>query len=600
MTRAHAPETSSPPARRPATVGWLRFGEAGALAASLAWTAVLWVVCCSVFAPAYGSNDDPARAMIVSGTGNASAPDEHLPFSNILLGKLLRALYVEWPGQPWYDYALAGATALGHAVLAYAGLRAAPDRSALVLYAGWLGAALGLATILQFTMAAFAAAQGGLLLAASLVARPAAGRARAYLVTLAVCVAWIGALVRPDAFWLALGLTLPPAALLCWGRPWRRVAPFAVVVGGSAAAALVADAHDRRYYARDPAWAESRQLQTLVHDVMDQRRPDETEPAVAAALKRAGWSRNDFRLFQAWFYPNEAVFNRGSLQSFLTGLPPPEDRLGRGRQGMRRVARSPLLVPISLALLAAGLTSWPSRRHLAALAGAVAVAAAALLFLAVMRKLPGHVWIMVVLFPPACALAMRAALPPGGRPRSRLAVAAVLAAGALSWSVAAQWGESLDRRKATAVFLDSLERVPRPQGELLLVTWGPTFPYEAAPAFRAAWTPPGLRLFSLGWPHRTPPARATLARMGIHDLARALAWDPRVALAAPPEAGPLLERYVRRHAATRVRFAVATATPSFTVLRGVDATAAPGGAVADEPDQGDSALVLESAAPEQQ
>ena len=125
----------------------------------------------------------------------------------------------------------------------------------------------------------------------------------------------------------------------------------------------------------------------------------------------------------------------------------------------------------------------------------------------------------------------------------------------------------------------------------------PTFPYDVAPTFAGAWAPPGLRLFSLGWPHRTPAAQATLDRLGAQDLARALAWDPRLSIAAPREAAPLLERYILRHAGTRVRFVVAADTPSFTVLKATGAEAAAPGA--DSHEEGESGLMLESAAPVQ-
>lgn len=571
-------------------------GEPALLAFALASSVLLWAACGRAFGVVYGSNDDPARAMIVSGTGTASAPDEHLPFSNVLVGRALRALYQRWPGEPWYDRGLAGVAAVAHAVLAYAGLRAAPGRTALVLYAVWLGVSLGLATTLQFTLTAFAAAQAGLLLGASLAVRPAAGRARWLVCALAILAAWTGAMVRADAFWLALALSLPPMALLARAVPPRRLAPFALVAGVAVVSTLVAEAYDRRYYARDPAWSAARAYQAAVHEVLDLRRPDEAEPGVAAAIRRAGWSRNDFRLFQAWFYPDEVVFSRDRLTSFLQGLPPAEDRLGRARDALRRVWGSPLALRVTLAIVAAALVLWPGGRHVSTLGAAVAAAAAALLCLALWRKLPGHVWGPVVLFPVAWALATR----PGDDERQsspRTTIALVLALAGVAWAVGVEWQERQPRRAATAAFLESLARVPRPEGEAVLVTWAPTFPYDVAPTFAGGFSPPGLRLFSLGWPHRTPAAQATLDRLGAHDLARALAWDPRLSIAAPREAAPLLERYILRHAGTRVRFVVAADTPSFTVLKATGAEAA--APEADAHEVGESGLMLESAAPVQ-
>jgi hypothetical protein len=533
------------------------FREGKALAACLAGSALVWLACGSVFTVAYGSNDDPARAMIVSGTGFASVPDEHLLFSNILLGRLLRTLYAAWPSRPWYDYALSALGALAHGVLAYAAVRAAPDRAALVLYAGYLAASLKLATTLQFTMTAFAAAQAGLLLALSLVERPASGRWRPVAVSLAVCLGVAGALVRADAFWLAAALTVAPAAVLCWRRDRTRVAPFAMAVAGVVVLVLCAEAYDRRDYARESAWDECRQLQAAIHELQDVRRVDETQHDVAEAMRLAGWSRNDLRVLLAWFYPDGTVFDTGSLRAFLGRLPPVPDRPARSADALRRVLR-PALVPIALALLGAVLLWGHSLRYVGVLAAALAAALAVLVFLAVWRKLPSHVWIMVVLWPAATALALRPAGLPASRRSPRVAAAAALAAVALAWSASLRLQEAAETKQATARLRASLEEVPRPGGEALLVTWAPTFPLDAAPTFEPDWTPAGLRLFSLGWPHRTPAARDTLARMRMP-----------------------------------VRFVVQADTPSFTLLRAAGASreATAGG---EDEDGSGAGTVLES------
>ncbi len=82
--------------------------------------------------------------------------------------------------------------------------------------------------------------------------------------------------------------------------------------------------------------------------------------------------------------------------------------------------------------------------------------------------------------------------------------------------------------------------------------------------------------------------------MGIADLSRALAFDPRVLVAAPRGAAPLLERHLSRHADARVRLAVAADTPAFTVLKAerVPGPSAGGGGA------GPADTVLDSAAPE--
>src|SRR5262245_29559189 len=51
---------------------------------------------------AYETNDDVCLTMIVSGRGFCPRPDEHMLFSNILLGHVLKWLYQFRPLFPWY------------------------------------------------------------------------------------------------------------------------------------------------------------------------------------------------------------------------------------------------------------------------------------------------------------------------------------------------------------------------------------------------------------------------------------------------------------------------------------------------------------------
>ena len=55
-----------------------------------------------VFRPSYETNDDVFMTMIASGKGLCPAPDEHLIFTNVIVGQGLKRLYSACPGFPWY------------------------------------------------------------------------------------------------------------------------------------------------------------------------------------------------------------------------------------------------------------------------------------------------------------------------------------------------------------------------------------------------------------------------------------------------------------------------------------------------------------------
>ena len=89
-----------------------------ALPAVLLLLALAW----GFLGPSYDTNDDVFLSMIAAGRGFCPAPDEHLVFTNILIGKLLKGLYTQWPAVPWYGAYLLAAHYLAQVALLYCAL----------------------------------------------------------------------------------------------------------------------------------------------------------------------------------------------------------------------------------------------------------------------------------------------------------------------------------------------------------------------------------------------------------------------------------------------------------------------------------------------
>ena len=79
-----------------------RCGTRAPLAFSFATVLVLLAVTWALFRPSYDTNDDVFISMIAAGQGFCPAPDEHLVFTNVLIGHALKRLYTAWPQAPWY------------------------------------------------------------------------------------------------------------------------------------------------------------------------------------------------------------------------------------------------------------------------------------------------------------------------------------------------------------------------------------------------------------------------------------------------------------------------------------------------------------------
>ena len=70
---------------------------------SLGITVVLFVIFFIMFVPRYLSNDDVGMTIIASGIGGNGSPNEHLLFTNVLIGLMLKSLYTRVPFFPWYS-----------------------------------------------------------------------------------------------------------------------------------------------------------------------------------------------------------------------------------------------------------------------------------------------------------------------------------------------------------------------------------------------------------------------------------------------------------------------------------------------------------------
>jgi hypothetical protein len=549
------------------------------LALALAAVVILFAAALAVWTPRFRTNDDPLVAMIASGRGIALAPDPHLVFSHVLLGGGLNALYALGPHQPWYGLYLVLFQLLGHVVLAAFCLRRLGKGAGLGLYTlFFLCVGLPLLLDLQFTSTAVFVTSVGLLALLS----PAPGRNGELPEELpgshlagAVLLVVLGSLVRFDGLVLAL---VPAAALAVVRLPglsraerrrrWRAIVAALLLALGLRVA-------DRAAYRLDPEWRAFVALNDQLRVLLDWRRLP-YGPRTAATYAEAGFSENDAALLRTWFYADASVFSAARLEKLVQaartyaaegGGPSP---LARLRTAFQRDAFHPLaLVFPVLAWLGS-----PTRRHAAGLLAAALTAGAAAVWLAVSGRAPFHVLYPLVVFP--CAAALLQATPDARRRSVVFLVAAVLAIPASFVAARRAAAESADARDRNRELKSSLAELGT-RADRLVVAWAAAIPFEAILPLEETGYLDGLRLYSLGWPERSPVADRMLQAFGIDDLARALVERTDVLLATPSERLPLLATYAREHMGRTVRLTRVLRTRSFSVFaaRASDAAPAP-------------------------
>jgi hypothetical protein len=512
--------------------------------------------------PAYQQNDDPVLGMIVSGTGIALKPDPHLMFTHIALGRGLAALHGEAPGVPWYGLYLLGAHLLAQAGVLLALTVTRPLRDALPVYLlYWAAVGIYFPLRLQFTSAATLCVQSGVLLALAALTTGSTGRAAWGRLGAAVSLIVLGAAIRLDALLLGVLCAAPVAALALARRrdAWPRALTVVFVVSVSV---LALHQSDQAAYDSDPGWRAFRELNAVRKRVVDYESATYSV-ATAPLYRQLGWSENDAILLRQWFYPDPVVFSTVSISTLVAESPHPPLGVGRAwRQASEAFSRWPL-VPMLLILpfLAGGRSGW-SRVGLTLGFGVVVV-----VVLAVFLKAPDQVVMPAIAFAAAAGLVRPGE--PGGDLRARgrwgrFTLALALLGVVLSLGL--RYRDSGVARANSRELHESLALLG-PRADRLYVAWAGHFPYERILPLESPATLARLRLYSLGWPQRSPVADRMLGAFGITDLFSALCGRDDVFLIAERGSPPPLEVYGRERYGREVRFEEQLRTPAFLVHR---------------------------------
>ena len=529
------------------------------------------------FTPTYMQNDDVVMAMIASGRGVALQPDAHLVYVNLALGELLRRAYVAAPALPWYGLLLLAVLAAAQVAL-LAGRLARErwqDRDAAVglwlPYVAYFVAVVSVFVVhLHFTAVGSLAAGVGLALWIARLAPRSSGPANGsrrpsaggwLLIALLLL---LGGLLRFDALLLALVVALP-LAIERLIRSDRRMALRAV--GGLAAVLSLPFAlqlWDRAAYDRDPGWREFRELNAWRARIVDYGAGGDG-PEGRALEQGVGWSANDAVMLRRWFYADRRVFPIEAMRRLVGAAPLAKPDAAETWSRIREAFHHPSFVPflLSLPLLVA---RGRGRERLRILGLTLVPALAVVVGLAVLLRAPEHVSLPALAFPATALLVVGSGddVPPR---RGRLWGSALVLA-FLAVTVAVR----LDRQDAQSAVEENRDlrasvALLQSGTRQLYVDWAGTFRYEAILPLEDASYLSGLRLYSLGWPQRSPVADRMLQAAGIDDLFRSFFERPDVGLLMVPSWRDSLETYAREHYGVDVRVRESARTPAFSVFR---------------------------------
>ncbi len=319
MGNPHPVDPPSPGAGRNRIASWLHTslqlpavvgGDLKVLGFVALLNALIFALFFAIASPGYETNDDLGMQLIASGfyTGQAS---EHLIFTNVVIGWMLRCMYQLWDGCNWYLVYLVVVHFVSLTALAFLVVSRKRNWAFVLLYLGFFVLVeTRILLSLQFTTTAFLAGTAGLLL---LVDSFQPGHPTRWPRVIAgVGLITLMGMIREDVMPFLAILSFPFLIERSGFTGVRRL-----LGAGLVCFALFLFTHEfnRWYYARDPAWAEFQEYNKLrgqVHGTPLAR-------FVSRAAPAAGWSENDAWMFTQFYFPEPDVYADISKMRRLVG-----------------------------------------------------------------------------------------------------------------------------------------------------------------------------------------------------------------------------------------------------------------------------------------
>jgi hypothetical protein len=549
-------------------------------------TLACWIVASSLagwvaahlFTSAYGQNDDAAIQSVLSGELSGK-PSSLVPFVSPVLGEFLARAYRLSPDVPWFGLLVAatGLAACGALVASVALINRA-QRSLEPAVTAVMIAPISAWVALQptFTVSAVLCGAASVVLLAASIGRSRAPRDPS-LVVAALMFAIVGLALRPPAGLLGMLAAAPALALAVYAQrrePRVRheaVRALAVLAAAGAVIAGPSVVLDSYRQSSSPAWSAF----SAFNDARGALHQTPSGDALGSRVSAAGWSQDEFRLFDTFALLDPKTPSLEKLQSALSvtadvrGLTPllssaAWQRLGADTNALISMAAYWLLAAaVVLVVLLVG-RSIPLA--VTGLVICVAWGMSWVVLVGLWQRAPARLAIPVMA---ACLVAAAVTiaavpLPRTGalHPRRRLLTAGLLV-GVVCLSAATLLRDPLgvfplsrsnaDARSWQERQLAALSTLDLGGARGVIVTPSALVtianPYESAPVFPRAGVPLGWLSFSPDWNHR-------VRALGLRpqDLLADLTAG-RALLATGASTGQ--EESVARIASQRVRYRVA-------------------------------------------
>ena len=319
------------------------FAQDQKLISSLLLNMLLFGLFFLFFTPRFESNDDISMMGIASGIF-LEGPNEFLIFINIIIGKLLKYLYLAMPLYNWYVIFFYAVQYFAMVIFFYLILKHSSNVYNYLLYiAFFIIMLMPFIAMLQFTSTAFLAGSSGMLLLISL--NEESGLKRNWvLVGVGILMVMLSGLLRVNVLYLVVLLFVPlTAAMVIKARSLTRIIPFIMALALFFGALLY---NNLSYYYENPDWQYYHQYSKLRAQLTDYPYYAWDEHT-SKIYEDVGWSENDVAMFRSWSFADQDKFSLEDLSYIVANITPflrgPSDAFETFKRAISSLGRTRLL-----------------------------------------------------------------------------------------------------------------------------------------------------------------------------------------------------------------------------------------------------------------
>lgn len=285
------------------------------LTSPLFLTSTFFLILFTLFTPIYEESDDVTMTLITNGLYTGE-PSPYLVYINIIPGKFLALLYRAYPNWNWYSAFLYGVAFIS--LLSLLSVVVNKIKSKLLLAISVLFVFIFYLRFLlffQYTTIAALAATSGLFLFLFLVNNNKGNARFAY--TIAYSLLFISSLIRDQAFYLITILAIPVIIITYKKHLSKRkvmiIFLLMVMLGVGTAKYIHYISYNKNSVWNKFMLLENPRGQLSGYGLYNY---DQNKQV----YNKTGWSKNDYLMFNTWFYYDEDTFSTKKLQFILSSI----------------------------------------------------------------------------------------------------------------------------------------------------------------------------------------------------------------------------------------------------------------------------------------